>query len=531
MTGGGLTAQADAASFELLKEATLQYYKLYTPDELECKTTMSKDTAGNCVQITIKVCFLKTKDSYTVNLYLTKCSFLINGKSIDRFLETDLKNITKMTENASLNGNPVNISQLNAKLRTQLDRVLNCKAMARKDNEKIQSTQEIADKAQCVKCKKNVKSKAVYCEASDHWIHYNCDKLSEKEITDIEKHKESSYVCKKCSSERSASGLSESYFLTFDEFYQTFQNPDISQDINVNPYALSACSQILDSRTERKSLAQDILSEETSAELCSNCDECVDEDDSQVCEVCNRNCHMKCVQLKEDGIVCFGCDATEKQMNLVQQVFDDTVFDADNVITSTQLPTSDSSKSKEIKKPQTNCISTQTEGSFIDLQKKIKEMNLKEKQLSKKEYELSQISSQLTIAKSKIILLEKDISDLQKENELLKSNLLLARSSTSNQTGNGEIISNQTNSVNSIERRVANLEYELLKMKVGKLETEINANTCKPNKQEDSKLCDNTGKRLLNIEHTTEKLIKYGTNFVGVYSAGEIKCGGKYNNK
>ena len=148
-------------------------------------------------------------------------------------------------------------------------------------------------------------------------------------------------------------------------------------------------------------------------------------------------------------------------------IFDDTVFDADNVITSTQIPTSDSSKSKEIKKPQTNCISTQTEGSFIDLQKKIKEMNLKEKQLSKKEYELSQISSQLTIAKSKIILLEKDISDLQKENELLKSNLLLAKSSTSNQTGNDEIISNQTNSVNSIERRVADLEFELLKMKVG----------------------------------------------------------------
>ena len=62
MTGGGLTAQADAASFELLKEATLQYYKLYTPDELECKITMSKDTAGNCVQITIlKSVFLENK--------------------------------------------------------------------------------------------------------------------------------------------------------------------------------------------------------------------------------------------------------------------------------------------------------------------------------------------------------------------------------------------------------------------------------------------------------------------------------------
>ena len=55
--------------------------------------------------------------------------------------------------------------------------------MARKDNEMLQSTQESTYKAQCLKWKKNVKSKAVYCEASNHWIHYKCDKLSETEIT------------------------------------------------------------------------------------------------------------------------------------------------------------------------------------------------------------------------------------------------------------------------------------------------------------------------------------------------------------
>ena len=71
---------------------------------------------------------------------------------------------------------------------------------------------------------------------------------------------------------------------------------------------------------------------------------------------------------------------------------------------------------------------TQTVGlSEVELQKKSKELNAKEKSLNKKECELSQVNSQLTVAKSKIILLEKEISDLHKENDLLKSNLLLAQ--------------------------------------------------------------------------------------------------------
>ena len=115
-------------------------------------------------------------------------------------------------------------------------------------------------------------------------------------------------------------------------------------------------------------------------------------------------------------------------------------------------------------------------------------MNLKEKQLNKKEYELSQINSQLTVAKSKIILLEKDISDLQKENELLKSNLLLARSSNNSYCGKGEIHGNHISDTNNIEKRMKDLEFEMLKMKVGKLETEFNTNMCRPQKTENNDL-------------------------------------------
>ena len=74
-----------------------------------------------------------------------------------------------MTENASVNGKPVKISELNAKLRMQLNKVLQCKPMARKESDLgvTQSTQEKEEKTQCVKCNRNVKTKAVYCEASD----------------------------------------------------------------------------------------------------------------------------------------------------------------------------------------------------------------------------------------------------------------------------------------------------------------------------------------------------------------------------
>ena len=211
MTDGGLTAQTDAATFELLKEATLQYYKLYSSDELDCKITMCKYIAGNCVHMTVRVLLLKSKDFYTVNMYLTKCSFYINGKSMNRFLETDLENITKMTENATLNGNPIDISEFNTKLRVQLNSMLSGKTMA-KDNTDIgmiQAEQEGEQKAQYSKCSRNVKSKAVYCEASEHWFHYHCEKLSEQEIAEIENHKVPYYVCEKCKNDRNKSGHSE----------------------------------------------------------------------------------------------------------------------------------------------------------------------------------------------------------------------------------------------------------------------------------------------------------------------------------
>ena len=42
------------------------------------------------------------------------------------------------------------------------------------------------DNERCCKCKRNVLSKALYCDQGQHWVHYRCLKLNSEEITAIE---------------------------------------------------------------------------------------------------------------------------------------------------------------------------------------------------------------------------------------------------------------------------------------------------------------------------------------------------------
>ena len=51
----------------------------------------------------------------------------------------------------------------------------------------------------CIKCKKNSKTKSTYCTGGGHhWVHYNCEKWSNKEIENAEQGQNSEYTCKIC---------------------------------------------------------------------------------------------------------------------------------------------------------------------------------------------------------------------------------------------------------------------------------------------------------------------------------------------
>ena len=288
----------------------------------------------------------------------------------------------------------------------------------------------------------------------------------------------------------------------------------------LNEFSQSCHSQ----NTQSKSLAEDILIEEISMDICSNCDEHIDGSDCQVCEVCDRLCHPKCLLKVDCCMVCYGCEASIKQMNTPQGVVaEDTVSDIDEVITSTQNLISKNINCEVMAsgrertgnssvntfglqlqaKVSTVDFGTQTVAlSELELQKKSKELNAKEKSLNKKECELSQLNSQLTVAKSKIILLEKEISDLHKENDLLKSNLLLAQPGADNSRDRQNYTNNNIdldrNSASQIENRLARMEFEMLKSRVERLES-----ACNGSKEEGKGYYE---QRISAVEKTNEKI-------------------------
>ena len=64
---------------------------------------------------------------YTLSIFYTTCSLLVNGKYTDRFLNTDLPTIHEIIKKVLLNGNKVDLQTCNQVLQEQLQRRLDNK--------------------------------------------------------------------------------------------------------------------------------------------------------------------------------------------------------------------------------------------------------------------------------------------------------------------------------------------------------------------------------------------------------------------
>ena len=93
-TGGGLVGVADAATFELLKEAALKFYSNYTHGQAEIKKTADKK-GKHVVQFIFQV-QSQDEESYTLNMYTTTSKMLVNGKNVQLFMEQDLPEIHRI---------------------------------------------------------------------------------------------------------------------------------------------------------------------------------------------------------------------------------------------------------------------------------------------------------------------------------------------------------------------------------------------------------------------------------------------------
>lgn len=82
---GGVVANMDAMSFELFRYSCEQFYNSPVSHIQRVKKDSVNDTNGNIVQTTSTVS-IKGACSYTFNLYLTRCSMFVNGKSTQHLL-------------------------------------------------------------------------------------------------------------------------------------------------------------------------------------------------------------------------------------------------------------------------------------------------------------------------------------------------------------------------------------------------------------------------------------------------------------
>ena len=82
-THGGIVIKADVATFELLKQATTEYYGNLPKSQGTATIQKELDKSKTAtVQTIFRVHILQGK-TYTVNLYLTTCVLLLMGRTLN----------------------------------------------------------------------------------------------------------------------------------------------------------------------------------------------------------------------------------------------------------------------------------------------------------------------------------------------------------------------------------------------------------------------------------------------------------------
>ena len=172
-TNGGIVLTADAVTFELLRLATLNYFeklpKIIGQANIRKITDKSQATV---VQYIIKV--IVNNASYTINIYNTSSRRLVNGNGANLFIDKDIPSIHKIVlkglQEQGVKG--LSIEELNKQLGSQLQNLLdngNDMATENKRNEQLISEDS---KESCIKCHKKCRTRSIFCDTGNHWVHY-----------------------------------------------------------------------------------------------------------------------------------------------------------------------------------------------------------------------------------------------------------------------------------------------------------------------------------------------------------------------
>jgi hypothetical protein len=120
---------------------------------------------------------------------------LVNGGNIEKCMQDDLRDIHISVEKALSNNNNPDVGNLNEMFIEQLSQLLKSFNI---EKSKKDFQQDTTENINCLKCHRPCRSKSNYSDVGNHWIHYNCEKLSSNEIATVESNNLNTIFCNLC---------------------------------------------------------------------------------------------------------------------------------------------------------------------------------------------------------------------------------------------------------------------------------------------------------------------------------------------
>ncbi|CAC5398599.1 unnamed protein product [Mytilus coruscus] len=152
-------------------------------DSVDVKIFERNDKMGKIVETSMSV--LQKENSkfqhYRINMYNSTMRVEVNGKSHILFIE-ELKTIANLMSNKST------YQQLNSKIREACLKLVhhNVSHLSNPSTTDISITAGRTNVDICPKCNRKCLSKYIECSVGNHWIHFKCEKLTKEQINTSE---------------------------------------------------------------------------------------------------------------------------------------------------------------------------------------------------------------------------------------------------------------------------------------------------------------------------------------------------------
>ena len=184
---GNIVMKFQAGYYEIFKLAIHKMFENHQDTTISYEKRQTLDKNDLEVSYLYKVYKSKVK-VFTINLYNTSCTVVINGTNELSFINDHLPVVQSIIEDLKHTYGSEMIDTLNTTIHNTLIKM-----------NVSDSDTKVNISAKCPKCRQNVRTRAVQCQMCNLWVHYRCEKLHDNLIEVLE-DPDNLYIyrCKMC---------------------------------------------------------------------------------------------------------------------------------------------------------------------------------------------------------------------------------------------------------------------------------------------------------------------------------------------